>query len=318
LLRVPEFLVIVLPIALLLALLYTLTNHARHCEITAIRAAGVSLWRLCVPYFGVGLIASLCLFALNEFCVPGSAERADRVLNRRVRNSQKKPLVPTSGLANLREKRTWFSGEYNPATSEMFNPQVLWTLPDGSQLWLRAARAIRIHGVWTFFDARQYTASGEADSMLAPSIQTNVLAMPQFRETPEQIQSEINISKGMSFRGRNKADIPISQLVDYLRLHPEPPESIRPWLYTKLHGRLALPWTCLVVVLIAAPFGAASGRRNVFVGVASSLFICFVYFVLQQFGLALGTGGYVPSWLAAWFPNLAFGLTGLFMMARVR
>src|ERR1035441_4190356 len=46
----PEFLVMVLPIALLLALLYTLTNHARHNEITAIRTAGVSLWRLCVPY----------------------------------------------------------------------------------------------------------------------------------------------------------------------------------------------------------------------------------------------------------------------------
>src|SRR3989442_4414851 len=43
--RVPEFLVIVLPIALLLALLYTLTSLARHQEITAIRAAGVSMWR---------------------------------------------------------------------------------------------------------------------------------------------------------------------------------------------------------------------------------------------------------------------------------
>ena len=53
----PEFLVLVLPIALLLAMLYALTNHARHQEITAIRAAGVSLWRLSLPYFGVGLLA---------------------------------------------------------------------------------------------------------------------------------------------------------------------------------------------------------------------------------------------------------------------
>ena len=37
--RVPEFIVVVIPIALLLALLYTLTNHARHHELTAIRAA---------------------------------------------------------------------------------------------------------------------------------------------------------------------------------------------------------------------------------------------------------------------------------------
>ena len=81
---------------------------------------------------------------------------------------------------------------------------------------------------------------------------------------------------------------------------------------------MAAPWTCLVVVLIAIPFGAAGGRRNVYVGVASSIIICFVYFVLLQLGLALGTSGRLPAWLAAWFPNLSFGLAGLWMTARVR
>ena len=55
-----------------------------------------------------------------------------------------------------------------------------------------------------------------------------------------------------------------------------------------------------------------------FVGVAGSVFICFTFFVLQQVGLALGTGGYLPAWLAAWLPNLAFGVTGLVLAARVR
>ena len=62
----PGFLVVVLPVALLLALLYTLTNLARHHEIVAMRAAGVSLWRLCLPYLVVGVVLSLLLFALNE------------------------------------------------------------------------------------------------------------------------------------------------------------------------------------------------------------------------------------------------------------
>ena len=51
----PEFLATILPIALLLALLYALANHARHNEITAMRAAGASLWRICIPYFITGL-----------------------------------------------------------------------------------------------------------------------------------------------------------------------------------------------------------------------------------------------------------------------
>src|SRR6266540_1111846 len=61
--KTPELLVVVLPIPFLLDLLYSLTNHARHHELTAIRAAGVSVWRLCVPYLGIGLAATFCLFA---------------------------------------------------------------------------------------------------------------------------------------------------------------------------------------------------------------------------------------------------------------
>jgi len=71
-------------------------------------------------------------------------------------------------------------------------------------------------------------------------------------------------------------------------------------------------------VLIALPFGAASGRRNVFVGVASSVFICFVFFILRELCLALGGGGRVEPWLAAWAPNLIFGLAGLAFTQRTR
>ena len=74
----PGFLQMGLPVGLLLALLYTLTNHARHNEITAMRTAGVSLWRLSLPYFAVGIAASIILLALNELWISGSVERAER------------------------------------------------------------------------------------------------------------------------------------------------------------------------------------------------------------------------------------------------
>jgi lipopolysaccharide export system permease protein len=89
-------------------------------------------------------------------------------------------------------------------------------------------------------------------------------------------------------------------------------------LDTKLHGRLAAPWTCLVVVLIALPFGAMPGRRNVFVGVASSIVICFAYFVLMQLGVAFGAGAYLPPWVAAWAPNVLFAVTGIVLTFRIR
>jgi lipopolysaccharide export system permease protein len=56
----------------------------------------------------------------------------------------------------------------------------------------------------------------------------------------------------------------------------------------------------------------------VFAGVASSIVICFVYFVLLQMGLALGSGGFLYPWLAAWAPNVLFSLGGIITTWRFR
>ena len=319
---VPDFIVLVLPLALLLALLYTLTNHARHHEITAIRAAGVSLWRLSVPYFGVGLLASLALFAANEFWAPTADEQAKEILKRHLPPG---PYVLGRDeyrdlyFENTRDHRLWRASRYNYRTGEMREVGVYPKERGGAQPWeLRAKRALPVDGVWTFYDAWVFKEPADPSLPPMPTLQTNVLNVPEFKETTEEINSEIKISESKSLRAAKKADVPIKDLLNYVRLHPQLSRSDRAWIETKLAGRLAAPWTCLVVVLIAIPFGAVGGRRNVFVGVASSLVICGVYIVLQQLGLALGTSGRVSPWLAAWFPNLTFGMAGLLMTARVR
>ncbi len=321
LVKTPEFLVFVLPIALLLAVLYALTNHARHNEITAIRAAGVSLWRLSMPYFIVSLLGTGALLLMNEFWVPTSIEKAERILQRHLPAPQGAPppgVVRNLGFTNSRERRVWQVGSYNLLSGEMSNPQVISTGQDGSHLWLKADRGVPTNGGWCFFNVREFRGAPESGSMPLPHLQTNILFVPEFTETPEQIRSEVRLSGSLTLRMAKKADIPINEILNYLRLHPQPSRTDAAWLFTKLHGRLAAPWTCVVVVLIALPFGAASGRRNLFAGVAGSIVICFVYFVVQQVGLALGTGMYLAPWLAAWLPNAAFAAAGLWATARVR
>jgi len=192
-----------------------------------------------------------------------------------------------------------------------------WRMTDGSWRGFSADRGVRSNQLWVFFNVRQHT---ELPGSIFPvnRILTNMLAVTEFTETPEQIKSEMKISERLANWQTDKAELPLREILNYLRLHPNPEGQDKARLYTKLHGRLAAPWTCLVVVLIALPFGARSGRRNVFVGVASGIFICFAYFVLLQVGLALGAGGYLPAWLAAWLPNFAFGGAGLWFTSRVR
>ncbi len=222
----PEFLVTVLPIGLLLALLYTLTNHARHNEITAMRAAGVSLWRLCVPYFIVGLVMSVVLFGLNEWCVPRSADWANRILTRHVQKPGDIEMQNQfHGFADTRAHRVWQFLEYRARTAEMLQPIVSWTLTNNTPRLLKADRAIYTNRVWTFYGVKEFEQANAAAQFL-PLLQTNVLAVPEFDETPAEIKSEIKIGAHGGLRNVRKADIPLKDIFGYLRLHPSLPPPI--------------------------------------------------------------------------------------------
>lgn len=147
---------------------------------------------------------------------------------------------------------------------------------------------------------------------------TNELVFAELTETPRIIKSEIKISGIDSLKSLRKTQLSSLEIIDYLELHPRLERKKYYSLRTMLHSRLATPWICLVVVFIAVPFGVLPGRRNVFVGVASSVFICFAFFITKELTIALGSGGYVPPWVAAWVPNILFATAGIVLMWRVR
>ena len=320
LLTAPELLVLLLPVALLLGLLYALTNHARHHELTAIRAAGVSLWRLSMPYLGTGLLFALVLFWLNEALVPDGTERAEQILLRRQTGQTQTPAKDwTRNLVfeNELDQRHWQIGYYHVAAAVMRRPQIDCMNPDGSHRRIFAEGALWENGTWVLTNVEEVVYPAHTNLVLPPT-HSATLVLSNLPETPELIASEIKISHLNSVKAVRQAQLSIRDLRHYLRLHPQLDAHRRNILLTMMHNRWATPWTCLVVVLIALPFGAPSGRRNVFVGVASSVFICFTFFVIRELALALGSGGYVTPWLAAWAPNLVFGGAGFFLTQRGR
>ncbi len=266
LVKLPEFVVLILPVALLLALLYTLTNHARHNELTAIRAAGVSLARLSAPYLAVGLAFTAVLFVCNEYWVPDGGEKAEDIKQRHAGNAADANAANVRTnlvFINNRDGRKWQIGVYDLKRHSMIRPTVEWSPPDGSRRLLRAARGEWTGGGWTFYDVQIYTNAPGLASTTTPELQTNMLAMPELSETPEQFRRELTFYDKLSARSARSPEMSIRELLDYLSLHPHESSRNQWWLYTQLQGRLAMPWTCLVVVVIAIPFGAAGGRRNV-------------------------------------------------------
>jgi lipopolysaccharide export LptBFGC system permease protein LptF len=255
--------------------------------------------------------------------VPQGAERAERIMNRRVATPAGDPQVQTAvTFRNDRDQRTWYIGSYHLQTHEMRKLQIEWTLEDGTRHQWNAERGFRTNDQWVFETVQEVTMPGgtaaSMDASLWPPPQRwPERAMPELTETPRLIESEIKISRLDSIKTARKAHLSLGDITDFLALHSAA-ERHRDLLLTTYHSRLAAPWTCVVVVLISLPFGAASGRRNVFVGVASSVFICFAYYVVSELSLAFGGRASVPPWLAAWLPNLLFGLAGIVMTQRTR
>lgn len=315
--KIPADLVFpMLPAAWLLALLYAMVHHARHNELIAMRAAGVSIWRLALPYLTLGFLLSAGLFAINEFWAPESAQRAEAILKKRDAKADAKRWVRNVTFSNTRANRTWVIEAYDRKTGTMIRPHVKWVLATGTLCEINADRAGRTNDVWVFLNVKELTYLPIKGAVPLPEFR-EIRPIPEFTETPEEIESEIKIGNIQSLRDIRKVQLSMMEIIRYKRLHADDAPSMN-MLDTKLHGRLAAPWTCLVIVLIALPFGAMTGRRNVFAGVASSIVICFAYFVLLQMGLAFGSGGIVPPWIAAWAPNVLFSLGGIITTWRLR
>jgi len=313
----PELLVEqVLPVSLLLALLYATTNHSRYNELTAMRAAGIGLWRLAVPYFAVGAVFGMAVFLIGEFWLPSADNRAKFILERRQDQPDQREQTTKLDLYNEATHSEWIMGRFNRLTSEILQLKKTTELPDGSIQTLHARRAFYRDGHWLLNDVLTWM---RLPSQSAPHmVQSNAVETLTVPETPAWIRSELKFSTLSAADAAKGPVFSIREILDYLRLHPQVGAKKKAILLTQLQGRLASPFTCLAVVLIALPFGARAGRHNVFVGVASSIFICFAYFILLRISFGLGVGGLLPPFLAAWLPNIVCGGTGLLLLARVR
>ncbi len=318
--KTPELLANVLPLGLLLAMLYALAQHGKHHELVAIRAAGVSLWRLAAPYLAVGMAFSVALFVASEIVGPRAQEAADDVLNRYQTKLEQQTELQWRREVNFNNDvagHAWKIGAYGLLTQEMLRVNVTWTGRDNIRRVLFANRGTYTNGAWHFTDAELW--SYEPPHLDFPArTRTNRVSFPELDESPRLIKSEIKVGSLSAVRAAKRLRFTLAETLDYKRLHPQLTGSKADELNTQFHGRLASPFTCFVVVLLALPFGAAPGRRNVAIGVAASIGIGFAFFVLSRLSLVLGTGGHVPGWVAGWTPNVLFAAVGVALTWRLR
>lgn len=305
---IPSIIVYVVPISLLLAVLYSLSQLTRNNEIVAVRACGVSLYRLLVPYIVVGFFASVGVWIINESIAPWSAYWTEQfVRGEKHRDDVSIFVAHNLAYRNPIERRNWFIGEFDTRTYNMRHIEVTQLREDGADKLKYTARDGQwLDGRW-WFSHVQIQEFDERGNPRLPKMDMR-REMIELTETPRDF---INVTKDPEFLSSR-------ELIEFLRVHRHLSSDTIARIEVDLQYRLAMPWTCFIVTLLGLPIGSHTGRRGAMLGIALALTLFFSYYVFINFGLALGKNQTLPPWLAAWFPNMLFLGIGLVELYRMR
>lgn len=305
----PALSVYIAPISLLLGLLYGLWQMSRHNEIIAMRASGVSLWRLATPLLCIGVAASLLVLALQEFVSPSSSYWAAQFITR-IENEEDLSMSMVFNLPykNDRDHRIWAIRQFDLTTYEMQGVNLIQQREDDSDVSnINAQRAAYYDQRWWFFDVvlQRYDLFGRR---LGPPEEVPLMDMRELTETPHDFANE---EKDPMF-------LPAQELWQYIAKRPKLSGKTKNRYLVDLHARLAMPWTCLVVILFGLPFGVQTARQGAFMGVIWALVTFFIFYLIMMLGQWMGKEQIILPFLGAWLPNVVFLFLGLLFMKRIR
>jgi lipopolysaccharide export system permease protein len=299
--QVPQILVILLPVSLLLALLFCLGRMSRTNEIVSMLTAGVSIPRVLAPLIIVGLLTTAASTALNYTLVPHAEAARKTILEGGGRSHRQEAGITGQVFRNRTDNRTWYIRQFSPGSNTFHTVQIMQQDANGNVLANYFAASVIYRPEDKSWDLQQprvvhYDAAGNVDR----TEDAGSIIIRNWSETPFRLSSA---NMQAEFLG-------VPELRDYLHFNSDFPPTLLAPFATHLYYRFALPWTCAVVVLMAAPLGIGYSRRGALSSVAAAVILVFSMNFLTHLCLALGEGSRVPAIAAAWTPNAVFAIVG--------
>ncbi len=297
----PEIVVMSLPIATLLALLYSLTAMSRSNEIISMLGAGVSVFRVVLPLLLIGVALAGVSAYLNYQEAPHAAATRKQILAEIKQGKVREKGVSGHLFRNREDGRTWYLRKLWVSKQKMNNVIIL-----------QQDDQLRIREKWyadgmTFDPATKTWVLHEAFHAVCDEFGNEISGIRQqeiridgWSETPWRISSSV----------MNPDYLSVPELHDYLENnHDFPAARLAPYR-THLYYRWALPSFCIVVVLLAAPMGIVYSRRGILGGVAVAVALFFAMVFLSSLALAFGKGGRISPLVAGWLSPFIFFWVG--------
>jgi LPS export ABC transporter permease LptG len=300
------------PLCSLLAVLITFGSLNRNSELTAMKATGISLYRVLAPVLVLAAILATALFGFDEYYLPGANRRQEQL---------RAEIKDKPAQTFLLPGRKWISGQTNNAgeparifyyqafdqardvfanlTVFEFDPQT-FTLQ--RRIFAESVRWDPALNTWVFEKGWQRSFSGETIASYQPF---PIATFPEVHEQPSYFTKEDKLSDEMSY----------GELNNYIAdLRQSGFDTIK--LSVQLENKLAVPAVTLVMAILAVPFAVSMGKRGGLVGIATAIGVAIVYLGTTSVFSILGNIATLPPMLAAWSPDLLFGIAGTYLLLR--
>jgi len=303
----PYLLYSVAPLIMLLAVLITFGLMNRSNEITAIKATGVSVYRIFTPVLFAAAILAAGLFFADQFYLPHTNKRQEALHN------QIKGKPPQT---YLRPDRRWIFGQHNDiyyyqffdADRDQFANLTIFQLDPATFAITQRIHADRAHWAdnldrWIFEQGWQRLLHGAA---IAGYRNFDVSTFPEISETPAYFKKEVKQYSEMNYE----------ELRRYIRdLQQSGFDVVR--LRVQLNKKLSFPLITMIMAVLAVPFSLTAAKKGAITGVAVAVGIAVVYTVVSRLFEAMGDLSQLPPALAAWSPDLIFSLVGAYLILKI-
>lgn len=303
----PGMIYLLTPLSVLIAVLVTFSLLQRANEITAMKATGISIYRVILPVLVIAAVIPVGLFFFEQFYVPHANKRQDALWN------LMKGKPPQT---YLRPDRKWIFGQHSTIYYyEFFEPDrnqfgSISAFEFDPRTFEITKRVYGLRAHWAPELEKWVFEQGWVRSFRGGNVEDyrtfDVATFAELSEPPSYFRKEVKQSSEMNYQ----------ELSRYIRdLQQSGFEVVR--LRVQLHRKFAYPVIAFVMAVLAIPFALSAGRRGAVAGVAIAIGIAAAYWVTSGLFEAMGNVNQLPAAVAAWAPTVIFGFAGGYLILKV-
>jgi len=298
------------PFGVLTAILVAFGVLTKHNEVTALKACGVSVYRLAAPILIAGVVLSCALFAFDHYWVPDADKRQDALRAEIKGRPAQTFLQPDRRWISGLHDRMYYYKYFDQAAHVMLGVNVYEIDPARFRLkrHISAERARWEPGLraWVFENGWSRDMNGNNVTRF-DDFSGDTRTFPELEEQPDYFVKEVKQSSQMNFR----------ELGAYIgELQQSGFDTIQ--LQVQLQKKFSVPLFALIMAMVSIPFAFLAGNRGAMAGVGISLGIAIAYWSVGQVFEQFGNLSQLPVQIAAWSPDAIFSLAGLYFLARMR